>query len=152
MCKLPIVFSGNYSNTVQVRLKHDPVLRPAGVLMSSDLLEQIDRHLASANLSWLFGAGISFDAAIPLMGPLTDRVCAILESDKCPQNELLKVLIGELPKGANVEQVLSHLGDYLTLAERSASKKVKIGKKQVQCDDLRSLHSAIVEAIAHTIR
>ena len=120
--------------------------------MSSDLLEQIDRHLASANLSWLFGAGISFDAAIPLMGPLTSRVCAILETDKCPQINLLKALTEELPDGANVEQVLSHLGDYLTLADRSATKQIKVGKSQVQCDDLRSLHRAIVEAIAHTIR
>lgn len=120
--------------------------------MSSDLLEQIDRHLASPNLSWLLGAGISFDAGIPLMAPLTSRVCAILESEKCPQLNLLKAVMDELPDDATVEHVLSHLGDYLTIADRSANKKIKVGKSQVQCDDLRTLHRAIVEAIAQTIR
>jgi NAD-dependent SIR2 family protein deacetylase len=41
---------------------------------TKDTLSQLDNLLAASNQSWLFGAGISLDAGIPLMGPLTERV------------------------------------------------------------------------------
>ena len=40
---------------------------------AKDALNQLDNLLAATNQSWLFGAGISFDAGIPLMWHLTDR-------------------------------------------------------------------------------
>lgn len=43
----------------------------------SDLLEQVDRHLDCPVQSWLLGAGISKNAKIPLIGPLTARVMAL---------------------------------------------------------------------------
>ena len=40
---------------------------PAG----NDYLKQLDNLLVSGSQSWLFGAGISLNANIPLMVPLT---------------------------------------------------------------------------------
>ena len=83
----------------------------------SDHLEQLDHHLASANQSWLLGAGISKNGNIPLMIPLTERVMTLAAGS--PHEDLLKALMTELPAAAHVEHLLSHLGDYATLAERS---------------------------------
>jgi hypothetical protein len=43
--------------------------------------KQIDELLNLPQQMWLLGAGISKDAGIPLMYPLTDRVEAILKGD-----------------------------------------------------------------------
>ena len=55
-----------------------------------DALSQIDNLLAAANQSWLFGAGISLDAGIPLMWPLTDRVFSRARNEGQPND--LRVL------------------------------------------------------------
>ena len=44
---------------------------------AKDTLHQLDSFLAASNQSWLLGAGISVDANIPLMYPLTERVLAL---------------------------------------------------------------------------
>jgi hypothetical protein len=36
----------------------------------NDSLKQLDELLAVSKQSWLFGAGVSVNAGIPLMGPL----------------------------------------------------------------------------------
>jgi hypothetical protein len=62
----------------------------------NDLLEQLDRHLASPQQSWLFGAGIIKNANIPLMFPLTERV---LELEREPAHKtVLDALRAELPE------------------------------------------------------
>jgi hypothetical protein len=111
-----------------------------------DYLEQLDRHLASPCVAWLLGAGISFDASIPLMWPLTDRVRSLMNSG--PHTALLNKVWEELPKDAHIEHLLSHLGDYAALAERSHSKATAIGTLK----DIEQAHRAIVGHIAEIIR
>lgn len=111
-----------------------------------DCLEQLDRHLASPCVAWLLGAGISFDASIPLMWPLTDRVRALMNGG--PHVALLNRVWAELPKDAHIEHLLSHLGDYAALAERSHSKTAAIGT----LNDIEQAHRAIVGHIAEIIR
>jgi hypothetical protein len=53
----------------------------------NDYLKQVDSLLASGSQSWLFGAGISLNANIPLMRPLTTRVFEMAEGK--PEKELL---------------------------------------------------------------
>ena len=48
---------------------------------TKDLVTQLDELLGSGNQAWLFGAGISYNAGIPLMGPLTERVFKRAEDD-----------------------------------------------------------------------
>jgi hypothetical protein len=113
----------------------------------NDLLEQLDRHLSSPSVAWLFGAGISFDAGIPLMWPLTVLIKDWVESDG-NHVDLLKKVWGELPSDAHIEHLLSHLGDYAALAERSESKNTTIGT----LGNIKHAHGAIVNRIAEIIR
>lgn len=119
---------------------------------TSDLLEQLDGHLCSANISWLLGAGISRNANIPLMYPLTDRVLALLKQRGSENIDLLNAVMSEIDEKCHVEHLLSHFGDYAALAERTKKKEVTIGEISVTCADIDSAHSEIVSAIADIIR
>ncbi|MDP3332027.1 MAG: SIR2 family protein [Methylococcaceae bacterium] len=117
------------------------------------LIENLNQHLNSNRQSWLFGAGISCDANIPLMYPLTARVNTIItEAGNNKNIEIYKALSSNLKTDAHVEQYLSHLGDLIALAERSKDKCASINNENFDQKELRSLHSAIVEAIGITVR
>lgn len=127
--------------------------RASGAALSDkDLLEQIDGHLASPSLSWLLGAGVSFSAKIPLMYPLTARVLKMLKDGSSASFDLVESIKGELPDKCHVEHLLSHLGDYSALAERSKDGQVMIGGKAVSRADLDAAHRELVMAIAETVR
>lgn len=111
-----------------------------------DLLEQLDRHLASPCVSWLLGAGISFGAGIPLMVPLTRRLLDLMAATE--HAALLDKVRADLPPDAHIEHLLSHLGDFAALAERSLSKTTAIGSR----DQIEKAHREIVTQIATTIR
>jgi hypothetical protein len=116
----------------------------------NDHLEQLDRHLATANQSWLLGAGISKNGNIPLMIPLTERVVTLAKDS--PHQPLLDALKAELPESAHVEHLLSHLGDYATLAERSRTQATRIGERDMSLDDLVQAHRQLLHYIATTVR
>jgi len=112
-------------------------------------LKQIDELLNLPQQSWLLGAGISKEAGIPLMYPLTKRVENLLkDQDLSDYRELL----GSLPESAHVEHVLSHIGDLLAIAARSKDKKVVFGKMKRTHDDLKALHARIQSIIRDTMR
>lgn len=117
---------------------------------SSDLLEQLDRHLASPNLAWLLGAGISVDAGIPLMHPLTERVRSLLSGSA--HEELLETVWQMLPEYSHIEHLLSNIADYIALAERSKDRSVNVGGASVTAETLREAHTEVVDRIALTIR
>lgn len=117
---------------------------------AGDMLEQLDRHLACPSQIWLLGAGISRNANIPLMVPLTARV--LVRANETAHSNLLQALLSQLPEGAHIEHLLSHLGDYATLALRSRTGAVKIAEEEVGIDALTSAHSDVVRWIAETIR
>jgi hypothetical protein len=116
---------------------------------STDYLTQLDNLLASARQAWLFGAGISIGANIPLMGPLTSRVFSILAGK--PAESLLVAVKGELPATAHIEHILSQIGDYAAIAERS-SREIAIGTAKFSLTELTAHHDAILVAIADTVR
>ena len=119
-------------------------------LKNNEWLEQLDRHLASPCLTWLLGAGVSFGAKIPLMYPLTDRVKALAQGTD--HAALLDALFNEIPEGAHIEHILSHLGDYSALAARSRSKTVSIGGTTFSLEQMNEAHRSILGWIAETIR
>jgi len=43
-----------------------------------EMVEELNKHLECTNQNWLFGAGISFGANIPLMKVLTERIESLL--------------------------------------------------------------------------
>ena len=117
---------------------------------TSDYIEQLDEFLSRPNQSWLLGAGISYDAGIPLMHPLTAR---ILELTKISSSKnLLDKLISDLPNGSHIEHILSHLGDYTTLAKRNLLGVVTINTSNFMIKELEDLHEEILTHIGEIIR
>ena len=120
---------------------------------SKDSLSQLDSLLASSHQSWLFGAGISLDAGIPLMADLTDRIFQ-LAKEKGDENDekLLNSIKNELSDDAHIEHILSHLGDHRAIAARSKSQKCKFGEIECTLEKLDNFHQRILQWIAETIR
>ncbi len=120
---------------------------------SLDRLKQLDALLATGNQSWLFGAGISMPAGIPLMWPLTERVFAIAK-DKGEANDLpvLQAIKDQLDDTCHIEQMLSHLGDYRSMAERAKDKKATIGTYILDLAAIDAFHIRILTWIAETVR
>jgi len=122
-------------------------------ILDNDSLKQLDNLLAASNQSWLFGAGICLDAGIPLMRPLTSRVFTKADEDTEEQTRnVLEAIKAELPDDSHIEHILSHLGDYATIAERSRKKEVKIGDTTLDVEALVELHSKILKWISDTVR
>ena len=117
---------------------------------SNDLLEQLDSHLSSPSQSWLFGAGISRNANVPLMSELTVRVRAKAEGS--PHKVVLDTLFNDLPDGSHIEHFLSHLSDYATLAERAKADEITVGNAKIKASALPVAHKEVVKWIAETVR
>lgn len=108
---------------------------------TKDTLSQIDNLLAASNQSWLFGAGISLNAGIPLMWPLTDRVLAIAKTDEEPNYiKILEFIRDQLSSNSHIEHILSQLGDHRSIADRSKDKNVVFGDVIFSVDDLDTFH------------
>lgn len=121
-----------------------------------DIAKQFDEHLRSPRQVWLLGAGVSANAGIPLMYPLTDRVSALLE-DSSELNreqalETLKFVRSELPDNCHIEHILSHLGDMIALADRAKDKCFQVGTKRVAKIELQAVHHQILGHIRDVLR
>ena len=120
---------------------------------AKDNLAQLDNLLAAGNQSWLFGAGISLDAGIPLMWPLTDRIFARAKVEGNANDlKVLEFIKSQLSDDSHIEHVLSQLGDHRAIADRSKDKKVTFGRVTLSVDDLDALHQRVLTWIAETIR
>lgn len=117
---------------------------------SDDRVEQLDRHLSSPSQAWLFGAGISKGAGVPLMPLLTTRVRALAEGTQ--HKVVLDALFNDLPNGSHIEHLLSHLGDYATLAERAKADEVTVSGTKIRASALMAAHKEVVDWIAKTVR
>ncbi len=122
-------------------------------LIDNELFLQVEEHLKCSEQSWLLGAGISFDAKLPLMYPLTNKVKKdIKASHKELYDDIITPLFEELPEQCHIEHVLSHLGDYAALAERNKEKKTVIRGGEVELATLEEAHNTILEYISKVIR
>lgn len=120
---------------------------------TKDTLAQLDNLLGASNQSWLFGAGISRDAGIPLMRPLTERVFAkAIEEGEPNDFKILDFVNSQLTDDSHIEHILSQLGDHRTIADRSKVKNVTFGAIKLSVNDLDELHQRILAWIAETIR
>ena len=120
---------------------------------TKDTLAQLDNHLAANNQSWLFGAGISLDAGIPLMWPLTERVFTMAKDEGEPNDiKVLEFVKSQLSDDSHIEHILSQLGDHRAIADRSKDKNVAFDAISLSVDDLDGLHQRILTWIAETIR
>jgi hypothetical protein len=116
----------------------------------TDELKQLDSLLALGKQSWLLGAGIGLHSNIPLMRTLTSRVFELVQDG--PERDLLNVIAAELPEDAHIEHILSQIGDYTTIAERSGKTEVNVEGNVFDLDVVKKSHTLILEAIVNTIR
>jgi hypothetical protein len=118
-----------------------------------DCLKQLDELLAASNQSWLFGAGISLNAGVPLMWPLTERVFALAETEgEASDKAVLDFLKEELADDSHIEHILSQLGDYRAIAERSKNSTATFGGITLDLPALDEFHQRILGWIAETVR
>ena len=118
-----------------------------------ELLEQLQKHLDCSVQNWFLGAGVSVESNIPLMYALTSRVEVLVEKDESRVSKKIYAAIKkDLPKDSHIEHVLSHLGDMLALAERSASKTIQFSGNPYSIDELHVIYSALIKYIGITIR
>lgn len=122
-------------------------------LIDEELFSQVEEHLKCNEQSWLMGAGISYDAKLPLMYPLTNKVKKDIKyKNKRLFDEIITPLFDELPENCHIEHVLSHLGDYAALSERSKGKITKINENEIDLASLEDAHNSILESISNVIR
>lgn len=118
-----------------------------------ELLEQLQKHLDCSVQNWFLGAGVSVESNIPLMYALTSRVETLVEANESAvSKEIYAALKSDLPKGSHIEHVLSHIGDLLALAERSASRSSQFAGKPYSIGQLNELYKALIQYIGITIR
>jgi len=117
-----------------------------------DIFDQFYRHLSSGQQSWLLGAGVSMNAGIPLMYPLTDRVREDIAGTE--DADLYEAIRESLKEDSHIEQVLSQLGDLTALAERSRNQSTRIGNDgaEYDCTELQRLHAKIRDCIGDIVR
>lgn len=115
-------------------------------------VEDITAHLTSERQAWLFGAGISCMSGLPLMYPLTQIVAGGYADPGSEHHNLFSELRASLPEEAHIEHVLSQLGDFIALAERSKDQRAHIGSEPYGVEVLKKLHGEIRDAIRTVIR
>ena len=122
----------------------------------ADIAEQFEKHLNSPKQTWLLGAGISYPANIPLMYPLTDRVMEIARSDLFAADptalRVLDFVVGDCAETSHIEHHLTHLGDLISIADRSRTGGVDIVGDSVSKEKLEEIHQGLIEKIALTVR
>lgn len=119
-----------------------------------ELLESLKQHiLDSSRQSWLFGAGISYDANIPLMYPLTDRVNGLIQDlGHDDHKQIVEALKSDLNEDSHVEHYLSHLGDLIALSERSRNTEASLSGANYSTEQLKNCYREIVKIIGETMR
>ncbi|MCE0507334.1 SIR2 family protein [Roseivivax sp. GX 12232] len=123
---------------------------------SADIAEQFEKHLNSPQQTWLLGAGVSFPANIPLMYPLTDRVMTLARENPFGEGtdgaKVLDFVVADCGESSHIEHHLTHLGDLISIAERSRTGAVEITGEKVLKNTLIEVHHVLIETIADTVR
>ena len=126
--------------------------------MSEDLIDDLSKLSLHGRQIWLLGAGASVESNLPLVSELTDRVRIKLagvpfEGDTHPSATIGHVIEGlraDIGDTANIEDVLDHLSDHLSIAHRSANESAMVNILSPEGDpDLKSLATKSLDLSAH---
>ena len=105
-----------------------------------DIAEQFEKHLNSPKQTWLLGAGVSCASNIPLMRPLTERVLEVANTVDLVVNDegrrIIAFIQNDIEEDANIEELLTHLGDFISMADRSRTGCALIGGQLAPKEDL----------------
>ncbi len=122
----------------------------------TDIAEQFEKHLNSPKQTWLLAAGVSYPANIPLMYPLTSRVIQLAKDDLFATDadalHVLNFIIKDCAENSHIEHHLTHLGDLISISERSKTGGIVIDGRQVKKEKLAEVHKGLIEKIASTVR
>ena len=58
----------------------------------------------------------------------------------------------DVDENANIEDILTHLGDFISMAERSRTRRVTVEEAFVTRDRLVDIHGALLDIISETVR
>ena len=121
-----------------------------------DIAEQFEKHLNSPKQTWLLGAGVSFPANIPLMLALTSRVMHLAKAEVFADDDaakgVLDFVVEDCGDQSHIEHHLTHLGDLISIAERSRTGGIEIGGARVPKEKLVEVHRGLIAKIAETVR
>ena len=121
-----------------------------------DIAEQFEKHLNSPKQTWLLAAGASFQANVPLMYPLTARVFELVReaqfADDADAIKVLDFVTKDCGEESHIEHHLTHLGDLISIAERSHTGGLEINGDRIDKDKLIEVHQGLIETIASTVR
>lgn len=116
-------------------------------------LDDLEQLLSQRHRAFLFGAGCSKCAGLPLMDGLTAEIRQKILPDAISR-DILEAL-AHCFQGAdrpNIEDYMSELVDFMTIAQRRSQRRavlntVSIGEKIYQYEDLATAHAEIKGAI-----
>lgn len=122
-----------------------------------DIVQDMRDLLSQSRLSFLFGAGCSLEAGLPLMSDLTEQVLGfqgINKGTKQLLNRIRKQFSSE--SVATIEDYMSEVIDCLSIAERrtqckAAACNVLIDDKEYTADELQEALNEIKEGVASCI-
>ena len=121
-----------------------------------DIAVQFEKHLSSPKQTWLLGAGVSFRANIPLMDPLTDRVLDVVRtkifSTEDDTSKIIDFLEEDIPENANIEHILTHFCDFISMAQRSRTRTIVIKNEMTSAERLIHIHKTLLETISDVVR
>lgn len=116
-------------------------------------LKAINNLLDLHDQNWLFGAGVSYNANIPLMFKLTELVEGKIEEidnqDKM-YTELKKLFEGK--ENMHIEHILSHIGDLIAMIDRTGGKEISINNYNYNIENLQNLYNNIIEQITSIVK
>lgn len=115
--------------------------------------EAINQQLDLKNQNWLFGAGISYNANIPLMKDLTELVEEKVSNTQYDEiYKEIKNLFSEKKRNMHIEHILSHIGDLIALIERTENDDILINQYTYDSEILSQLYSEIIKEITNIVR
>jgi len=114
-------------------------------------IEQLRDLLSKGHHTWLLGAGASHASHIPLIAKMTELVVSKVSDDPMGK-KVISAITSALGGQANIEVVLSQIGDYLALARRANSRTVAITPDVlVSLDELMAVYRMAVSEIADLV-
>lgn len=123
---------------------------------AADIAEQFEKHMNSPKQTWLLGAGVSFLSNIPLMYPLTERALEVVRTNEFANDEdaqrIIAYVQNDVVEGANIEEILTHLADFISMAERSRTGSVSMDGEHVTKEKLVFVHLTLLRTISEIVR
>lgn len=125
--------------------------------MEKEKRREIQNQIIHSDLSFLFGAGTSFCAGLPLMSKLTENVQNNLKDSCKDKDEEIEIIEAFFREGLNIEDILSDLQNFHDLLTKKHRKEkspalISLNSKQIEIDIVIKLMKLIKEFIKEDLK